>query len=158
MAWREKDMLFVVMIEAMTFSVTVAPLSSLQESLSAGRQRNLMFNGRFGLGLAVERKQETIQWLLEMRGVGGFGVDSLDILGRICSQLKIFLLIFFMNIFFLSPHNHDETTLCLQLIKWHLDSNVHENIIWQVIFEAKELQYCSFLHLGCQDWMLLFAV
>lgn len=74
MAWREKDMLFVVMIEAMTFSVTVAPLSSLQESLSAGRQRNLVFNGCFGLGFAVERKQETMQSLLEMRGVGGFSL------------------------------------------------------------------------------------
>lgn len=112
MAWREKDMLFVVMIEAMTFSVTVAPLSSLQESLPAGRQRNLMFNGRFGLGLAVERKQETIQWLLEMRGVGGFGVDSLDILGRICSQLKIFLLIFFMTYFFF-PHTIMMKPLCV---------------------------------------------
>lgn len=54
-------MLFVLMIEAMTFSVAVTPLSSLQESLPARRQRNFMLHGRPGLGSAVERKQETIQ-------------------------------------------------------------------------------------------------
>ncbi len=45
----------VLAAKATSFSVAVAPLSSLQESLSAGRQRNLVFH--LGLGFAEERKQ-----------------------------------------------------------------------------------------------------
>lgn len=58
MAWRENERTFVLLIKATSFLVTVTPLSSLQDSLSAGRQSKLMFHRNLGLGFAVERKQD----------------------------------------------------------------------------------------------------
>lgn len=49
---------FVLMKQSTNFLVAVTPLSSLQESLTAGRQRELVFYEHLGLGSAAETKRD----------------------------------------------------------------------------------------------------
>lgn len=57
LARSEKDMPLVLLIKDTSISVAITPLSSLQESLSAGWQWSLLFHWHLGLCFAADGKQ-----------------------------------------------------------------------------------------------------